>query len=160
MKYDWADVHRADRYLDELERLISVNASQSERSAFLQDAFSAAGHSTGSTSTSTWAHITPPRSAGTETILVAANWASRDGGPNVRGIATLLSLAAFLRGQTWWASDFVFVVGEGYLAGLEGFMQGYNALFSGRIWTALNLDYPGHSFSHIGLFYGEPHTRG
>jgi hypothetical protein len=27
-------------------------------------------------------------------------------------------------------------------------------LTSGVIWTALNIDYPGHSFSHIGLFFG------
>ena len=26
---------------------------------------------------------------------------------------------------------------------------------SGIIWTALNIDYPGHSFSHLGIFYGE-----
>lgn len=29
----------------------------------------------------------------------------------------------------------------------------YNTLFPGVIWTALNIDYPGHSFSHVGVFY-------
>lgn len=29
------------------------------------------------------------------------------------------------------------------------------ALHSGVIWTALSIDYPGHSFSHLGIFYGE-----
>ena len=57
-------------------------------------------------------------------------------------------------GQNHWAFDFVLVVGEGYLEGLEGFMREYHALFGGVIWTGLNIDYPGHSFSHIGLFYG------
>lgn len=47
------------------------------------------------------------------------------------------------------------VVGEGYIEGLEGFMRRYYDLFPGLIWTALNVDYPGHSFDHIGLFYGE-----
>lgn len=28
-------------------------------------------------------------------------------------------------------------------------------LASGVIWTALNIDYPGHSFSHLGIFWGE-----
>ena len=28
-------------------------------------------------------------------------------------------------------------------------------LTSGVIWTALNIDYPGHSFSHLGIFFGE-----
>jgi len=27
-------------------------------------------------------------------------------------------------------------------------------LSSGVIWTALNIDYPGHSFSHLGVFFG------
>jgi hypothetical protein len=30
-----------------------------------------------------------------------------------------------------------------------------NRLFSSAIWTGLNIDYPGHSFSHLGMFYGE-----
>lgn len=28
-------------------------------------------------------------------------------------------------------------------------------LQSGVIWTALNVDYPGHSFSHLGFFFGK-----
>lgn len=28
------------------------------------------------------------------------------------------------------------------------------ALTTGAVWAALNLDYPHHSFSHIGMFYG------
>lgn len=32
-------------------------------------------------------------------------------------------------------------------------MQSYHDLFPGVIWTALNIDYPGHSFSHLGVFY-------
>jgi hypothetical protein len=28
-------------------------------------------------------------------------------------------------------------------------------LTSGVIWTALNIDYPSHSFSHLGIFWGE-----
>ena len=28
-------------------------------------------------------------------------------------------------------------------------------LSSGVIWTAINVDYPGHSFSHLGIFFGE-----
>jgi glycosylphosphatidylinositol transamidase len=60
-----------------------------------------------------------------------------------------------MAGQNYWAFDIVIVIGEGYLEGLEEFMQSYHSLFSGIIWTGLNLDYPGHSFSHLGLFYGE-----
>jgi len=30
----------------------------------------------------------------------------------------------------------------------------YLSLSSGVIWAALNVDYPGHSFSHLGVFFG------
>jgi len=53
-----------------------------------------------------------------------------------------------------WAFNFVLVVGEG-VYGLDGFMNEYHSLFGGAIWTSLNIDYPGHSFSHLGLFYGQ-----
>ncbi|ORX35566.1 putative GPI-anchor transamidase [Kockovaella imperatae] len=149
--WDWSNVHRADRYLDELEQM--VNSTQAERSDYLQRAFSASGHDASNTSTSTYAHVQPPRSNGLEVILVSANWMSRESKPNLRGVAILLALADFLRGQNYWANDLVLVVGEGYLDGLEGFMQEYYDRFNGVIWTALNVDYPGHSFEHIGLFY-------
>lgn len=45
------------------------------------------------------------------------------------------------------------VFGDGYLSGLSSFMESYHDLFPGVIWTALNIDYPGHSFSHLGVFY-------
>ncbi len=28
------------------------------------------------------------------------------------------------------------------------------SITSGVVWTALNIDYPGHSFSHLGIFRG------
>ncbi|WVR06746.1 hypothetical protein IAU60_003781 [Kwoniella sp. DSM 27419] len=155
--YDWAEVHKADRYLDTLEQI--VNSTFEERTAYLQDSFAAAGLHTGNTSKSTYTHVRPPRSKGTETILLSANWVSRDGTPNLRGIATLLSMGDFLHGQNHWASDFVLVAGEGYTEGLEDFMRGYYDMFPGAIWTALNIDYPGHSFSHLGLFYEGVHGR-
>ncbi|OCF60861.1 glycosylphosphatidylinositol transamidase [Kwoniella mangroviensis CBS 10435] len=149
--FDWGNVHKADLYLDKLERI--VNGTFEERSAYLQDTFSSSGLSTSNASTSIYAHVKPPRSKGTESILVSANWVSRDGTPNLRGVATLLAMGDFLKGQNHWAFDFILVVGEGYMEGLEGFMREYSTLFNGVIWTGLNIDYPGHSFSHIGLFY-------
>lgn len=98
LSYDWANVHKADLYLDQLELL--VNASRADRSEYLQSAFSTAGLWTGNTSSSTFAHVAPPRSSGTEVILLSANWVSREGSPNLRGVAMLLSLGDFLRGTS------------------------------------------------------------
>lgn len=69
------------------------------RSKYLVKAFSEAGLSAGNTSNAVYASVTPPRSSGTETILISANWISRDGGLNLRGIATLLAMGDFLRGM-------------------------------------------------------------
>ncbi|WVQ77910.1 hypothetical protein IAR50_007616 [Cryptococcus sp. DSM 104548] len=149
--FDWANVHKADMYLSELEK--NVNLNFEDRTSYLQRVFSESGLHTSNTSTATYAHVSPPRSAGTETMLVSANWVSRDGGPNLRGIATLLAMGDFLRGQNYWAFDFVLVIGEGYQSGLSEFMEEYSGLFSGLVWTGVNIDYPGHSFSHLGLFY-------
>lgn len=84
-----------------------------------------------------------------------------------------------------WAKDLVFVISDGYLDGMHAWLNVYHGaqlsseqgvnrvklsahpyassdlnaesleLTSGVIWTALNLDYPGHSFSHLGLFFGK-----
>jgi glycosylphosphatidylinositol transamidase len=63
-----------------------------------------------------------------------------------------------------WAKDIVFIVSDGYLDGMHETTCAQQtstdldaeplALASGVIWTALNIDYPGHSFSHLGLFFG------
>ncbi|KAL0245438.1 hypothetical protein I308_104563 [Cryptococcus tetragattii IND107] len=151
--FDWANVHKADVYLGELEQLSRSNSTFTLRTEYLQNAFSAAGLYTHNTTIATYAHVTPPRATGMETIIVSANWLSRDGSENLRGIAMLLALGDFLRGQNHWAFDFVLVVGEGYQSGLAEFMTQYHSLFSGVIWTGLNIDYPGHSFSHLGVFY-------
>lgn len=54
----------------------------------------------GDTGSAVYASVKPPRSAGTETILISANWVSRDGGWNLRGVATLLAMGDFLRGMS------------------------------------------------------------
>ena len=126
----------------------------SRRSEYLETTLATAGLETASIpSAATYARVTPPRSQALEAILISANWVSRDSTPNLRGIATLLAFGEFLRGQQHWAFDLILVVGEGYVSGLEGFMREYDTLYGARIWTGVNLDYPGHSFSHLGLFY-------
>ncbi|KAJ9123212.1 hypothetical protein QFC22_001406 [Naganishia vaughanmartiniae] len=86
--------------------------------------------------------------------------------PNLRGVAEVLTFAAFLRGQNHWAKEFVIVFGDGFADGLEAFLTAYHGIEKpgleaeslrlapqGVVWNALNIDYPGHSFSHLGLYY-------
>ena len=53
--------------------------------------------------TNAYAVLSSPRASGTEAIVISASRLSRigegDGTPNLRGIATILSLAAFLKGM-------------------------------------------------------------
>lgn len=88
----------------------------------------------------------------------------------------------FETGYSHWSKDVVFVVSDGYLDGMQAWLSSYHGavqsgiltypspstvpypsiglnadpleLTSGVIWTALNIDYAGHSFSHLGLFFG------
>jgi hypothetical protein len=41
-----------------------------------------------------------------------------------------------------------------YLNGRVGLDVEPLYITSGVVWTALNIDYPGHSFSHLGVFRG------
>ncbi|KAG6918119.1 hypothetical protein DXG01_016307 [Tephrocybe rancida] len=105
----------------------------------------------------------------------------RNGSLNLRGVAMVLALAGFLKRKvpksiprslltTWigyslWAKDIVFVVSDGYLEGMQAWLAAYHGSFpssltadsltlsSGVIWTALNIDYPGHSLSHLGILF-------
>jgi len=76
----------------------------------------------------------------------------------------VLSLAAFLKQYSHWSKDIIFVIGDNHLDGMHVWLGAYHepsdtswdveplSLTSGVIWTALNIDYPGHSFSHLGIF--------
>lgn len=170
--WNWDDVHVADVLLDKLEKV--QGATSAERAHFISSELGSLGlesdtltHCHGDMCGETaYAIMTPPRATACETVLLSANWFSLSGGPNLRGIANLMAFARFLRGQNHWAKEFVFVFGDGYVEGLEAFLAAYHGRRmpglvhnnfklapQGVIWTALNIDYPGHSFSHLGLYY-------
>jgi GPI-anchor transamidase subunit GAA1 len=88
-----------------------------------------------------------PRGSGSEVIMISASWRSciDDGKEsyNLRGIATVLALAEFLRGivlfnhrllfpetcgiaYSLWAKNFVFVISDGYLDGMNAFLNSYH----------------------------------
>ncbi|KDQ60997.1 hypothetical protein JAAARDRAFT_125289 [Jaapia argillacea MUCL 33604] len=179
--WSWGDVHRADRYLEGLEALRDNNASSNERADFISKEFKRLGldastqryHYAAATGAidgvNAYAVLSSPRSSGSEAMVISASWLSRtgegDGTLNLRGVSTVLSLAAFLKKYSLWAKDIVFVIGDGYLDGMHAWLSAYHGapssvleadsleLPSGVIWTALNIDYPGHSFSHLGIFF-------
>ncbi|KIJ41225.1 hypothetical protein M422DRAFT_68279 [Sphaerobolus stellatus SS14] len=176
-QYNWAEVHAADRYLDRVEELYHRNASSSERAdaikfMFLEQGIPAATQSYTFTSglrpshgVNTYAVLSAPRSSGTEAMVIAASWESLNGSPNLRGISFILSLTGFVKKYSLWSKDVVFVISDGHMEGMQAWLGAYHGKFqsnvdyeplnlrSGVIWTALAIDYPGHSFSHMGIFY-------
>ncbi|KAF8350571.1 Gaa1-domain-containing protein [Amanita rubescens] len=179
--WNWQEVHNADRYLDELERLRDTVATSEQRARFFEAEFAKLGISSSTQRYSysnrnnateginSYAVLSSPRASGTEAMVISASWISRmDDGHvslNLRGVSTVLALAAFLKNYSLWAKDIVFVISDGYLEGMHAWLSAYHGnaqanlhvqplnLSSGIIWTALNIDYPGHSFSHLGMFY-------
>ncbi|TBU35999.1 Gaa1-domain-containing protein [Dichomitus squalens] len=179
--WNWNDVHRADRILEDLEQLRDRNATNDEIARYSVGVFEKLGIPARTqrysfdtlggaiNGTNAYAVMAAPRASGAEAIIISASWLSRtgegDGTLNLRGVATVLSLAGYLKKYSLWAKDLVFVISDGYLDGMQAFITTYHGLpqanlhaeplelSSGVVWTAINVDYPGHSFSHLGIFF-------
>lgn len=97
-------------------------------------------HSQIAAGTNAYAVLSSPRTSGNEAIVISASWLSRidessisNPGPggetiNIRGIATVLALAKFLRGYSLWAKDLVFVISDGYLDGMHAWLSAYHGV--------------------------------
>ena len=154
--------------------------------------------------TNAYAIMAAPRASGAEAIIISASWLSRtgegDGTLNLRGVATVLSLAGYLKselyiqnlqpviepsiqstpcGRRTWSSSSVTATWTAcklssqptmvyrkqvrirllYPGCMLRYAKDLHAealeLSSGVVWTAINVDYPGHSFSHLGVFFGK-----
>ncbi|KAJ6502346.1 Gaa1-like protein [Mycena sanguinolenta] len=179
--WTWGDVANADRYLEQLESLRDSNATSEQHANAIMTEFMKLGipastqnyvfaSSTGKLEgTNAYAVLSSPRTSGTEAMVIGASRISRvgeeDGTLNLRGVATVLALANFLKRYSLWAKDIVFVISDNYVDGMQAWLNAYHGetqsnlqadeleLASGVIWTALNIDYPGHSFSHLGIFH-------
>ncbi|KJA27463.1 hypothetical protein HYPSUDRAFT_131080 [Hypholoma sublateritium FD-334 SS-4] len=179
--WNWGDVHTADQYLAQVENLCFENITAEQRAEWMSEEFSKLGISSSTqrysfttstkklNGTNAYAVLSAPRHSGTEAMVIGASWISRigeeDGTVNIRGVSTVLALANFLKRYSYWGKDIVFVISDGYLDGMQAWLAAYHdviqvgmhteplELTSGVIWTALNIDYPGHSFSHLGMFF-------
>ncbi|OSD01536.1 Gaa1-domain-containing protein [Trametes coccinea BRFM310] len=179
--WNWGEVHHADRILEDLEQLRDRNATHDEIARYVVTEFEKYGIPARTQSysfdtiggeisgTNAYGVLQAPRASGTEAIVISASWLSRtgegDGTLNLRGVSTVLALAKYLKKYSLWAKDLVFVISDGYLDGMQAWISTYHGetqpnmraepltLQSGVIWTALNIDYPGHSFSHLGIFF-------
>ncbi|CAE6449086.1 unnamed protein product [Rhizoctonia solani] len=179
--WSWREVHAADKYLEDLEKLRDTNATSRQRASYFRNELAKLGLPTAVQPYTIYAPTgdiegvnaysiyTAPRSSGSEAIVLSASWKSlkwdEDGSLNLRGVATILALAGYLKRYTLWAKDIIFVINDGYMDGMHAWLSAYHgfehanletqplSLLSGVVWTALCIDYPGHSFSHLGVYF-------
>ncbi|KAE9409536.1 Gaa1-domain-containing protein [Gymnopus androsaceus JB14] len=179
--WNWQQVHDADHFLSQLEFLRDSNATSEQRSQFIMNQFVKIGLSAstqdyeftgvhkGVNGTNAYAMLSSPRVSGAEAMVISASWLSRtnegDGTLNLRGVATVLAFSKFVKQYSLWARDLIFVISDGYMDGMQAWLSAYHGetqsnlraqrldLTSGVIFTAFNIDYPGHSLSHLGIFH-------
>ncbi|GAA98914.1 uncharacterized protein L969DRAFT_88961 [Mixia osmundae IAM 14324] len=173
--WSWTEVSWADRYAGQVAEwatLPSHSKADQIRIAFGKNGLPAATQSysydAGNRSvagTNAWAVYHAPKTDGSEAIVLVASWKSRNGQVNVRGIATLLALSRYLTKFSLWSKDIIFLISDGYLEGAHAWLKEYHGqtqsnlradklrLTSGAIWAALIVDYPYHSFDHLGIYF-------
>ncbi|KAK4053579.1 Glycosyl phosphatidyl inositol protein transamidase complex subunit [Microbotryomycetes sp. JL221] len=182
--WNWADVHVADLFADDVAAWTHDNLTSQQRATQMKQAFEKLGLPCATqtysftlglgetvSGTNSYAIYQAPKTDGAESLVLSASWFSRDKDEkgrrriNTRGIATVLALANYLKKSSYWSKDIVFLLSDGYIDGTQAWLDafhGYNQanliaeplqLSTGGIWAALNLDYPHHSFSHVGLYY-------
>ncbi|GAA5846836.1 hypothetical protein JCM3766R1_004665, partial [Sporobolomyces carnicolor] len=123
------------------------------------------------TGTNTYAILRAPKTDGAEALVLSASWLSRardangERRINTRGVSTVLALANYMKKYSMWSKDIIFLISDGHIDGTQAWLDSYHGYSqsnleadrltstSGTIWAALNLDYPHHSFSGIGIHY-------
>ncbi|BGO95445.1 hypothetical protein NBRC10512_001413 [Rhodotorula toruloides] len=182
--WNWADVHVADLYAENVAKWSAGDVTVEARSRVIQDAFHELGlpasqqrytfklaRNSTLSGVNTYAILAAPKTDGAEALVLSASWLSRakdeHGQPriNTRGVAIVLALANYFKKYAFWSKDIIFVISDGYSEGAQAWLDAYHGygqsnlvaeplkLTTGPIWAALNLDYPHHSFSHIGIHY-------
>ncbi|KAK4046129.1 Glycosyl phosphatidyl inositol protein transamidase complex subunit [Microbotryomycetes sp. JL201] len=178
--WNWADVHVADLFADDVAAWVERNLTSDQRSREMTNAFHKLGLPSATQTyafklgngraiagTNAYAIFQAPKTDGVEAMVLSASWLSREKDQsgrrriNYRGISTVLSMANYLKKSSYWSKDIVFLLSDGYLDGTQAWLDAFHgykqsnslSLSTGGIWAALNVDYPHHSFSHIGLFY-------
>ncbi|KAH9173624.1 Gaa1-domain-containing protein [Lactarius sanguifluus] len=159
--WNWGDVHRADKFLQDVTSLLDRNLSSAERAAFFATEFAKSGIPSSTqrysiptargvlNGTNAYAVFSAPRTSGTEAVVISASWKSLTGGYNLRGVSTVLSLATFMTHYSHWSKDIIFVISDSHLDGMHAWLSAYHtptnpnqdveplSIASGVIWTAL-----------------------
>jgi glycosylphosphatidylinositol transamidase len=136
--WNWEDVHRADNFLQDVTSLRDHNYSSAERATFFAKEFAKSGIPSSTqrysiptahgvlNGTNAYAIFSAPRTSGTEAMVISASWKSLTDGYNLRGVSTVLSLAAFMKHYSHWSKDIIFVISDSYLDGMHAWLSAYH----------------------------------
>ncbi|GAA5827560.1 hypothetical protein JCM11251_001733 [Rhodosporidiobolus azoricus] len=160
-------VEQRTRYIEDAFEELGLPASRQSYSYQLSSNSTLSG-------INTYAILAAPKTDGAEALVLSASWLSRAADENgqqrinTRGVASVLALANYFKKYaeySMWSKDIIFLIGDGYSEGVQAWLDSYHGygqsnleagllkLTTGPIWAALSLDYPHHSFSHIGIYY-------
>lgn len=74
--------------------------------------------------TNVYGILRAPRAASTESLVLSVPCS--DGPQNSQAVGLMLALAAYFRGQIYWAKDIIFLVNEHDLLGMEAWLEAYH----------------------------------
>uniref|UniRef100_A0A8B9ERM4 Glycosylphosphatidylinositol anchor attachment 1 protein n=1 Tax=Anser cygnoides TaxID=8845 RepID=A0A8B9ERM4_ANSCY len=74
--------------------------------------------------TNVYGILRAPRAASTESLVLSVPCS--EGTQNSQAVGLMLALAAYFRGQIYWAKDIIFLVNEHDLLGMEAWLEAYH----------------------------------
>ncbi|KAJ3328828.1 Glycosyl phosphatidyl inositol protein transamidase complex subunit [Blyttiomyces sp. JEL0837] len=173
-----SDAAAAYLIVPDIERLLSQNASSSEKATYVSNKLHAFGVDSAIQNFTmlgddgkpisvynAYGVVRAPRASGTEAILVTAPWKCMDGEDNINGISYALGLASFLTKYSHWSKDIVFAITDGGLRGTQAWLQAYHGetqrdspfetltLHGGVIEEGINMEFGGtENYDEMGLY--------
>uniref|UniRef100_A0A8V5GU16 GPI-anchor transamidase component GPAA1 n=1 Tax=Melopsittacus undulatus TaxID=13146 RepID=A0A8V5GU16_MELUD len=85
--------------------------------------------------TNVYGILRAPRASSTEALVLSAGCVP--GPHNNQAVGLLLALAAYFRGQIYWAKDIIFLINEHDLLGMEAWLEAYHDVNSSGQWAPL-----------------------
>ncbi|KAK4700672.1 GPI-anchor transamidase subunit GAA1, partial [Phenoliferia sp. Uapishka_3] len=144
--WNWADVHIADGYANDVETWSRPNWDSNRRAEAIRDAFQQLGlsaatqgyqHNLSSSSktligTNAYGILQAPKTDGAESLVLGASWLSRSRDEqgnrriNTRGVATVLAVANYLKKYSMWSKDIIFLISDDYADGVHAWLDAYH----------------------------------
>ncbi|KAJ3114865.1 Glycosyl phosphatidyl inositol protein transamidase complex subunit, partial [Nowakowskiella sp. JEL0407] len=106
-----------------------------------------------------------PRSDGSESVVLSAPWECLNGDANINGVSYLLAFSKFMGRHSFWAKDFIFVIYDHKVRGINAWLESYHGIpvakgtpkreflkyHGGLIQEAINVEFCGSTEEYYGI---------